>query len=80
MRTKAKPNGAYSLFMNKPRIEIDERLLREARKVTGLKNTSEIVQRSLELLVTIESRKGMLLCFGTGIWRGDLKAMRRNRI
>jgi len=66
--------------MTKSRIEIDERLLRQAQKLTGLKGANKIVQQSLELLVTVESRKGILCYFGSGIWRGDLKHMRRNRV
>ena len=31
------------------------------------------------LLVRSESRKGILRHYGSGIWKGDLKAMRRNR-
>jgi hypothetical protein len=37
------------------------------------------VDKALELLVRSESRKGILRHYGTGIWKGDLKAMRRNR-
>jgi hypothetical protein len=39
-----------------------------------------IVDRALELLVRTESRKGMLRYYGSGIWEGDLKAARRNRV
>lgn len=60
-------------------IEIDETLVRKARKLTGLKTKREIVDRALELLVRSESRKGILSYFGAGIWKGDLKAMRRKR-
>lgn len=61
-------------------IEIDEDLIRRARKLTRLKTKREIVGRALELLVRTESRKGILRYYGSGIWKGDLKAMRRNRV
>ena len=66
----------YTLGMGRTNIEIDESLV---RKLTRLKTKREIVDKALELLVRSESRKGILRHFGTGIWKGDLKAMRRNR-
>jgi hypothetical protein len=53
--------------------------MRKARKLTGLRTKRAIVDRALELLVRTETRKGMLSYYGSGIWRGDLKASRRNR-
>jgi Arc/MetJ family transcription regulator len=61
-------------------IDIDERLIRKARKLTRLKSKRQIVDKALELLVRSESRKGILRYYGSGIWRGDLKAMRKNRV
>ena len=55
-------------------------LVREARKLTRLKTKRQIVDRALELLVRTESRKGILRYYGAGIWKGDLKASRRNRV
>ena len=69
----------YTFSMARTNIDIDESLVRKARKLTRLKTKREIVNRALELLVRSESRKGILVHYGTGIWKGDLKAMRRNR-
>jgi Arc/MetJ family transcription regulator len=69
----------YAFRMGRTNIEIDESLVRKARKLTRLKTKREIVDAALELLVRSESRKGILRHYGTGIWKGDLKAMRRNR-
>jgi Arc/MetJ family transcription regulator len=66
--------------MSRTNIEIDEDLIRKARKLTRLKTKRQIVDRALELLVRSESRKGILHYYGTGIWKGDLKASRRDRI
>jgi Arc/MetJ family transcription regulator len=60
-------------------IDIDEGLIRKARKLTGLKTKRQIVDKALELLVRSESRKGILRYYGRGVWRGDLKASRRDR-
>lgn len=61
-------------------IDIDETLVRKARKLTRLKSKRQIVDKALELLVRSESRKGILKYYGTGIWQGDRKAARRNRV
>ncbi len=66
--------------MARTNIVIDDELIREARKLTGLKTKRELVNRALELLVRMEARKGILRYQGSGIWKGDLKASRRNRV
>ena len=65
--------------MGRTNIEIDDKLVSKARKLTRLKTKREIVDKALELLVRSESRKGILRYHGSGIWKGELKAMRRNR-
>jgi len=66
--------------MARTNIDIDDVLIRKARKLTHLRTKRQIVDRALELLVRFEKRKGILRYFGSGIWKGDLKASRRNRI
>jgi Arc/MetJ family transcription regulator len=61
-------------------IDIDEGLVRKPRKLTGFETKRKIVDRALELLVCSESRKAILLYYGSGIWKGDFKASRRNRV
>jgi Arc/MetJ family transcription regulator len=65
--------------MARTNIEIDDELVRKARKLTRLKTKRAIVDEALQLLVRSETRKGILRYYGTGIWKGDLKTMRRNR-
>lgn len=60
-------------------IDINEALVRQARKLTRLKTKRQIVHKALELLVRSESRKGILRYYGSGAWQGDPKAIRRNR-
>ena len=60
-------------------INIDDRLLSQARKLTRLRTKREIVHRALEVLVESEARKGILRFRGSGIWEGNLKTLRRNR-
>ena len=61
-------------------IDIDEGLVRQARKLTGLKTKRQIVDKALELLVRSENRKGILRYYGSGNWKGDPQALRRNRV
>jgi len=70
----------YSVPMARTNIEIDESLIRKARKLTRLKTKRQIVARALDLLVRSESRKGILKYYGSGVWQGDLKQSRRNRV
>ncbi len=70
----------YSIFVSRTNIEIDDGLIRKARKLTRLKTKRQIVDRALDLLVRSESRKGILRYYGSGIWQGDLKRSRRNRV
>jgi Arc/MetJ family transcription regulator len=65
--------------MSRTNIELNDELVRKARKLTRLKTKRAIVAKALELLVRSESRKGILRYFGSGIWKGDLKRLRRNR-
>jgi len=54
--------------------------LRKARKLMRLKTKRQIVAKALELLVRSETRKGILRYYGSGVWKGDLKPARRNRV
>ena len=73
------PKWCIMISVSRTNIDIDEELIRKARKLTRLKTKRQIVERALELLVRSESRKGILRYYGAGIWKGDLKATRRNR-
>ncbi|MGH9444626.1 MAG: type II toxin-antitoxin system VapB family antitoxin [Terriglobia bacterium] len=66
--------------MSRTNIELDDELIRKARKLTRLKTKRQIVHCALDSLVKAEERKRILHYFGSGIWRGDLKSMRRNRL
>jgi len=65
--------------MGRTNIVLDDKLVSEARKLTRLKTKREIVGKALKLLVDSESRKGILHYYGTGIWVGSFKKMRKNR-
>lgn len=65
--------------MSRTNIDLDDRLIRRAGKLTGLRTKKAIVNRALEGLVRAEARKGILRFYGSGIWQSDLKSMRRTR-
>jgi len=70
----------YNDFMARTNININETLIRKAKKLTRLKTKREIVDRALELLVRSEDRKSILHYHGSGIWKGNYKLARRNRV
>jgi len=70
----------YSSRMARTNINLDETLIRKARKLTRLKTKRQIVHRALEVLVRSEARKAILRYYGSGVWNGDLKSARRNRV
>ena len=60
-------------------IEIDDRLLAQAMKITGAKTKRAAVQEALRRVVnTAKARDAFARLEGVG-WEGDLKAMRRVR-
>ena len=70
----------YKEIMARTNIDINETLIRKAKKLTHLKTKREIVDRALELLVRSEDRKSILHYHGSGIWKGNYKLARRNRV
>jgi Arc/MetJ family transcription regulator len=65
--------------MSRTNIELNEVLVRQARKLTRLKTKRAIVDKALELLVRSENRKGILEYYCSGIWKGDRGRIRGNR-
>lgn len=70
----------YTRAMSRTNIDLDDRLIRRARRLSGLKTKKAIVHKALETYVRTEDRKDILRYFGSGIWKGNLKAMRRSRV
>jgi Arc/MetJ family transcription regulator len=59
-------------------IVIDEKLLDDALKVTGLKTKKEVVELGLKTLVRLDRQKQIRKLKGKLKWDGDLEAMRIN--
>ena len=56
-----------------------EGLLEEATRLCGEKTYSRTVERALEELVCRIKARRILELQGSGLWEGDLAAMRRDR-
>jgi Arc/MetJ family transcription regulator len=59
-------------------IVIDDELMREALRATGLKTKREAVEEGLRTLVRLQKQAGIRKFRGKLQWIGDLDAMRRD--
>jgi Arc/MetJ family transcription regulator len=59
-------------------IVIDDQLMREALRATGLKTKRDAVEEGLRTLVRLQKQEEIRQFRGKLTWRGDLDAMRRD--
>jgi Arc/MetJ family transcription regulator len=59
-------------------IVIDDKLMRDALRTTGLKTKREAVERGLKVLIDLGRQEKARALKGTIAWDGDLDAMRRD--
>jgi Arc/MetJ family transcription regulator len=59
-------------------IVIDDKLMREALRDTGLKTKREVVELGLQTIVRLRKQAGIRSLRGKLEWQGDLDAMRRD--
>ncbi len=59
-------------------IEIDDELMTNAMRATGLKTKRDVVKEALRRMVELDTQAGIRELRGIG-WDGDLDAMRRDR-
>ena len=59
-------------------IVLDDKLVKEAFKLTGAKTKRELVDMALREMIQRRRRMDLLKLKGIG-WEGDLKEMRRDR-
>ncbi|MFN3162868.1 MAG: type II toxin-antitoxin system VapB family antitoxin [Pseudohongiellaceae bacterium] len=58
-------------------IEIDDRLMNDALKATGLKTKKDVVELGLKTLVRLKKQESIRNFRGKLDWTGDLDDMRR---
>jgi len=59
-------------------IVIDDKLMRDALKATGLKTKREVVELGLRTLLRLSQQAEIRRYRGKFAWEGDLDAMRRD--
>jgi Arc/MetJ family transcription regulator len=57
-------------------IEINDELIKETLKITGLKTKREVVDQALRELLRLKKQEGLRKLRGKVQWEGDLEAMR----
>jgi Arc/MetJ family transcription regulator len=60
-------------------IEIDDKLMAEAQRVSGLATKRQIVEEALRLMIRLRGQQDVDLAFGKYRWRGNLARSRKGR-
>jgi Arc/MetJ family transcription regulator len=60
-------------------VVIDEKIIKKAKKYTGLKTKKEVINYALQELIRRKERKEILKLAGKLHWGGDLNEMREGR-
>jgi len=64
--------------MRRTNLVLDEQLLQQATQVLGAKTYSAAVNTALAEVIRLKKILSIPRFFGTGIWEGDLAAMRED--
>lgn len=60
-------------------IEIDDRLMAEAQKLSGLATKKQTVEEALRLMVRLRRQREVDAAFGRYRWKGNLARSRKGR-
>lgn len=60
-------------------VEIDDELMREALRLTGIKTKRAVIDAALRMLVRVKRQEDILHLAGKVHWEGDLDESRQNR-
>ncbi len=61
-------------------IVIDDELIAQAMKVTGLPTKKAVVEAGLQLLIQVKAQTGVRRLRGKVTWRGNLDELRAGRV
>ena len=78
----ANPECVYfviGIHIVRTNIVIDDKLMRDTLRATGLKTKREAVELGLRTLLTLRKQEGIRRLRGKLDWQGDLDAMRTDR-
>jgi Arc/MetJ family transcription regulator len=67
------------MYMKRTNLVLDEELLEEAVRAAGAKTYSRAVDTALRDFVRRAKARRILDLAGSGLWEGDLAAMRQDR-
>lgn len=70
----------YNIHMKRTNLVLNEHLLEETVRVAGVKTYSKAVDMALRDFVRRARARRILELAGSGLWEGDLAAMRKDRI
>jgi len=73
------PNDSLATCQKYLSIVIDEKLMKETLRLTGLKTKREAVELGLQTLVRLRKQEAIRKFRGKLPWSGDLAAMRSDR-
>ena len=59
-------------------IVIDDKLIAEAQRLTGIATKRGVVEEALQLLVRLKRQEAVKAWRGKLLWEGDLEVMRRD--
>jgi Arc/MetJ family transcription regulator len=65
--------------MGRTNVVLDDKLVEECRKATGIKTRRALIDHALHELLRREHQKKILELKGAVQWEGDLKAWREGR-
>ena len=68
----------YTIHMKRTNLVLDEELLKTATRVLGAKTYSAAVNQALSEAIRTAKIRGLQEFVGSGIWDGDLSAMRED--
>jgi Arc/MetJ family transcription regulator len=69
----------HSMCMKRTNLVLDEALLDEATRISGERTYSRAVERALREMVQRAKARQILELAGSGLWNGDLSAMREDK-
>lgn len=70
----------YNIRMKRTNLVLDADLLEQATRVLGVKTYSAAVNLALAEILRIRKVQSLPQFFGRGLWEGNLKEMREDRI
>jgi Arc/MetJ family transcription regulator len=60
-------------------VVLNEELLKQAKKLTGIKTTRQVIHEALETLVRLKEQGNVRALRGQLSWEGDLDTLRQDR-